>query len=137
MSKPTEIFAVNTYSYTLEWSALDCVNHLAGLGYRGAELMLYPGHLWPADMDQAARREFKALCNDCGVKLISTNAPNIDINVAAATKEMRNYSLGILESFAVGVISSTYRDVITFVVLIIVLLIRPLGLLGARIVQKV
>src|SRR5262249_19706307 len=40
-------------------------------------------------------------------------------------------------SFAIGFISATYRDVITFIVLVLVLLIRPLGLLGARIAQKV
>jgi L-ribulose-5-phosphate 3-epimerase len=99
MTKATETFAVNSYSYTLEWSALDCINHFADLGYRGTELMMYPGHLWPADMDAAARRDFKARCHDRGIKLISTNAPNIDINVAAATKEMRTYSLGMVESF--------------------------------------
>jgi branched-chain amino acid transport system permease protein len=45
--------------------------------------------------------------------------------------------LGLLETFAVGFVSATYRDAIAFVVLVIVLLIRPLGLLGARIAKKV
>jgi branched-chain amino acid transport system permease protein len=47
------------------------------------------------------------------------------------------FLLGLLETFAVGFVSSTYRDTIAFVVLVIVLLIRPLGLLGARIAKKV
>lgn len=47
------------------------------------------------------------------------------------------FLLGFAESFAVGFVSSTYKDVIAFVVLIIILLIRPRGLLGARIAQKV
>lgn len=47
------------------------------------------------------------------------------------------FLLGLTESFAVGFISPTYRDVIAFVVLVIVLLVRPRGLLGARIPQKV
>jgi branched-chain amino acid transport system permease protein len=47
------------------------------------------------------------------------------------------FVLGLLETFAVGFISSTYKDSVAFVVLVIVLLIRPLGLLGARIAQKV
>lgn len=38
--------------------------------------------------------------------------------------------LGITESIAAGFISSGYKDVIAFVVMIIVLLIRPQGLLG-------
>ena len=99
MSKATDTFAVNSYSYALEWSALDFIDHLADQGYRGAELMIYTGLLWPDGLAKAARRAFKATCRDRGVKLISTNAPNIDINVAAATKEMRAYSLGLLEKF--------------------------------------
>jgi branched-chain amino acid transport system permease protein len=47
------------------------------------------------------------------------------------------FLLGLVESFAVGFISPTYKDVIAFVVLIIVLLVRPKGLLGVRIAQKV
>lgn len=47
------------------------------------------------------------------------------------------FLLGMVESFAVGYISSTYKDAIAFVVLVIVLLIRPRGLLGARISNKV
>lgn len=47
------------------------------------------------------------------------------------------FILGMAESFAVGFISSTYKDIIAFIVLIIVLLLRPGGLLGARISQKV
>jgi branched-chain amino acid transport system permease protein len=47
------------------------------------------------------------------------------------------FLLGLVESFAVGFISPTYKDVIAFVVLVIVLLIRPRGLLGVRIAQKV
>jgi branched-chain amino acid transport system permease protein len=47
------------------------------------------------------------------------------------------FILGLLETFAVGFISSTYKDSIAFVVLVLVLLIRPLGLLGARLAPKV
>lgn len=45
--------------------------------------------------------------------------------------------LGLVETFATGFISGTYRDAITFVVLVLVLLIRPGGLLGIRMPQKV
>jgi branched-chain amino acid transport system permease protein len=47
------------------------------------------------------------------------------------------FILGLTEAFAVGFVSSTYKDVIAFVVLVVVLLLRPRGLLGARIPQKV
>jgi branched-chain amino acid transport system permease protein len=45
--------------------------------------------------------------------------------------------LGLAESLAGGFISTTYKDLIAFVVLVLVLLVRPTGLLGARILQKV
>jgi len=45
--------------------------------------------------------------------------------------------LGLAESLAVGFVSPTYKDLIAFAVLILVLLIRPTGLLGARVQQKV
>ncbi len=40
--------------------------------------------------------------------------------------------LGMVEVFAVGYVSSAFRDIIAFSVLIVVLLIRPSGILGGR-----
>jgi len=40
--------------------------------------------------------------------------------------------LGLLESFAAGFISSGYKDAVAFVVLLLVLFVRPAGLLGWR-----
>jgi branched-chain amino acid transport system permease protein len=39
-------------------------------------------------------------------------------------------SLGLLESLSAGYLSSAYKDVTAFVVLLLVLFIRPKGLLG-------
>ena len=40
--------------------------------------------------------------------------------------------LGVSEAMAAGFISSAYKDVIAFMVMIVVLLFRPEGLLGKR-----
>ncbi|MDI6738843.1 MAG: branched-chain amino acid ABC transporter permease [Candidatus Edwardsbacteria bacterium] len=40
--------------------------------------------------------------------------------------------LGLAESFGAGYLSSQYKDVYAFVILIIVLLVRPQGILGSR-----
>lgn len=89
-------FAVNTYAYTRSHSAKDCLAHLATRGYTDFELMIYPGHLWPAAMDAAARRDLRAFIEGSDLRLITLNMPNIDINIAAAADGMRRYSLGLL-----------------------------------------
>ena len=40
--------------------------------------------------------------------------------------------LGVLEAFGTGYVSSAYKDAIAFVVLLVVLLVRPEGILGVR-----
>ncbi|MDT8443216.1 MAG: branched-chain amino acid ABC transporter permease LivH [Desulfuromonadales bacterium] len=45
--------------------------------------------------------------------------------------------LGLAESFAAGYISSAYEDVFAFGVLVLILILRPSGLLGKAIKQKV
>jgi branched-chain amino acid transport system permease protein len=47
------------------------------------------------------------------------------------------YLLGILETLAAGYISAEWKDVVAFGILILVLVFRPTGLLGERVVEKV
>jgi branched-chain amino acid transport system permease protein len=47
------------------------------------------------------------------------------------------FILGWTESFATGYISSDYEDVFAFVLLVLILIVRPSGLLGRSTVQKV
>lgn len=47
------------------------------------------------------------------------------------------FMLGIIESLASGFLSHAYRDVIAFIVLILVLIFRPGGLLGEAVTEKV
>ncbi|MEK6704639.1 MAG: branched-chain amino acid ABC transporter permease, partial [Bdellovibrionota bacterium] len=46
-------------------------------------------------------------------------------------------TLGLAEEFLVGYVSSTYRDALAFAVLILILLIKPTGLFGAKRAEKV
>jgi len=91
-------FAVNTYSYIFSGSAADTVTRLADQGYGGVELMFFPGHLWPADLDASALRGLRQLCEQ-RLRLVAVNMPNIDMNVAAAVDEMREYTLKLLVQF--------------------------------------
>lgn len=45
--------------------------------------------------------------------------------------------IGTVETFVAGYISSTYRDAIAFAILILILLIKPSGLLGKKDIEKV
>src|ERR1700744_1891091 len=85
-------FGVNTYSYSQRWTAEDCVRSLADQGYASVELMMYPGHLWPAEADAARRRSLRRLWETSGLRLITINSPNIDLNIAAACREMREHT---------------------------------------------
>jgi sugar phosphate isomerase/epimerase len=91
-------FGVNTYSYIFGGSAADTVARLADQGYGGVELMFFPGHLWPAQLDASGLRALRRLC-EARLRLVSVNMPNVDINVAAAAEEMRDYTLDLLVKF--------------------------------------
>ncbi|HLW47839.1 MAG TPA: branched-chain amino acid ABC transporter permease [bacterium] len=46
------------------------------------------------------------------------------------------FLLGVLESLAAGYYSSRWKDVVAFAVLIFILVVRPRGLLGERVVER-
>ncbi len=98
MLPATAAFACNTYAYTLSHTAEDCLSRLAGQGFSEFELMMYPGHLWPPETIAASRRSLRQLIEARRWRIVSLNMPNIDMNIAGASIEMRRYTLDLLES---------------------------------------
>ncbi len=96
MNRNPQSFACNTYSYTISYSAEACLTHLVGLGFSEFELMMYPGHLWPPDVDSAQRISLRRLIESRDLRIVTLNMPNIDMNIAGASKEMRRYTLDLL-----------------------------------------
>ena len=92
----TAAFGCNTYSYMRSHSAGACLALLADLGFQEFELMVHPGHLWPAELSSDQRRAIRRGMEQRGLRLTALNMPNIDINVAGAAPEMRAYSLDLL-----------------------------------------
>jgi L-ribulose-5-phosphate 3-epimerase len=90
------MFGCNTYSYMRSHSAEACLARLADFGFQEFELMVHPGHLWPADLSAEQRRVIRRAIEQRGLQLTTLNMPNIDINVAGAAAEMRAYSLNLL-----------------------------------------
>lgn len=97
MPPVTATFTCNTYAYTLSHKAEDCLTRLAGLGFAEFELMMYPGHLWPPDTSAASRRRLRQLVDAQELRVVTLNMPNIDMNIAAASAEMRSHTLSLLE----------------------------------------
>jgi len=91
-------FALNTYSHTLLGPIAEQLPGFAQDGFRELELMMYPGHLWPPTMDAVARAALRRELDALGLAVRTLNQPNVDINIAAASPEMRRYSLDILRS---------------------------------------
>lgn len=87
-------FAINTYSYTQSMSAADCLRHLVDKGVTAFELMFYPGHVWISD-DPSKLKEIRDIIDNNNLDLISMNSPNIDLNITAATEEMRALSIDL------------------------------------------
>ena len=89
-------FGCNTYSYMRSQAAERCLINLSELGFREFELMVHPGHLWPAELSGEQRAGLRRLMEERDLQLVSLNMPNIDINVAGAAAEMRAYSLNLI-----------------------------------------
>jgi len=90
------MFGCNTYGYMLSQSAAVCLARLADHGFQEFELMVHPGHLWPAELSPEQRGDIRGLFDRRGLQLTTVNLPNIDINIASTTPEMRAYSLDLL-----------------------------------------
>jgi sugar phosphate isomerase/epimerase len=88
-------FGCNTYSYVHAYTAAQCVERLADQGFVDFEIMVYPAHLWASDT--GGLRALKSVVQSRGLRIVTLNMPNIDINIAAAAEEMRAYSLALLE----------------------------------------
>jgi sugar phosphate isomerase/epimerase len=89
-------FGINTYSFTRDLHARDCLQQLATAGYRRFEVMLIPGHFWPTLDGVAGRREIESLVARNGLEILTLNQPNLDVNLASAVPEMRQHSCTVI-----------------------------------------
>jgi sugar phosphate isomerase/epimerase len=92
-STTSPAFGINSYAYTFSHTAERFLAELSGRGYRSFELMIYPGHLWPKTMAAAERSALRRHAERLGARIFSINMPNIDVNIAAASPDVRALSL--------------------------------------------
>ena len=96
MNASVSSFGCNTYAYMMSESAETTMARLADVGFREFELMIYPGHIWPAELPADKRRALRGLIERRKLELTALNLPNIDINIASTVPEMRRYSVDLL-----------------------------------------
>lgn len=92
------LFGCNTYAYMMTHDAEACLAQVADLGFVEFEFMVHPGHLWPAEMTAGKRAALRRALDQRGLQLTTINLPNIDINIASTTPEMRAYTFDLLEA---------------------------------------
>jgi sugar phosphate isomerase/epimerase len=64
-------FSTNAY---MRFSIEDAVGRLAGVGYRGVELMADVPHAWPAGLLSEAKRRIREALDRCGLAISNINA---------------------------------------------------------------
>jgi len=89
-------YGINTYSFTRDLHARDCLRQLADVGYRRFELMLIPGHFWPTLDGVEGRRQIESLLVRTSLEILTLNQPNLDVNLASAVPEMRQQSCAVV-----------------------------------------
>ena len=85
---------INTYSYIWSMTAVECVRHLTGMGFRHFELMINPPHL-SLDESPANRRELKVVMNGAGAEATALNMPSLDHNLASPVTRVREASIAM------------------------------------------
>lgn len=96
MNASVSMFGCNTYAYMMSESAGTTMARLADIGFREFELMVHPGHIWPAELAAAQRRALLSQIEQRRLELTALNLPNIDMNIASTVPEMRRYSTDLL-----------------------------------------
>lgn len=89
-------YTLNTYSFIQSSTVEQNLIELSDKGYDSFELMIYPGYLWPAAMDAASRTSLGRLIDQRNLTITSLNMPNLDLNIVAASPDMRDHTQAAL-----------------------------------------
>lgn len=83
-----------TFSFMWSEPALETMRRIGELGLREFDVIMAPGHLWPDELDRAARREMRQGLAQDGLRVESTNMPALDFNLGSCLAEVRAYAVG-------------------------------------------
>jgi sugar phosphate isomerase/epimerase len=92
----TRQFGASSYAYSLSHTAGEAIERLAALGFPEIEVPAVPGHLWPDELSAADRRGLKMRIADAGVTVTTLTMPSMDINLTAASADVRNQTIAAI-----------------------------------------
>ncbi|MBN9671529.1 sugar phosphate isomerase/epimerase family protein [Roseibium aggregatum] len=93
-----DLFGINTYAFSQSMTGADCLRFLADRGVAQVEQMFFPGHFWVSDTIGQIQ-DYQSVLAQTGIGLTSVNTSNVELNITAASEEMRAASLGLNERF--------------------------------------
>ncbi|MGE3293962.1 MAG: sugar phosphate isomerase/epimerase family protein [Geminicoccaceae bacterium] len=85
--------AASTFPFLYSHSGREALLHLADQGYTAFEMMIFPPHCWPAELNADKRREMRAILDDRGLRITSFCYPLLDNNPNSTDRLMRRYTL--------------------------------------------
>lgn len=89
------ILGASTFSHIYTHTASNAALHLADLGFTNVEMVIFPPHIWPAQLDAAERRDIPLRLKDRGVNIRSFCLPFDDNNLNSLIPEIRSLTLDI------------------------------------------
>ncbi len=89
----TRVLGASTFALAWQETGLDALRRLRGLGLDGFDLILAPGHCWPAELSPAERSGLASTLAAEGIRIDSLNFPALDLNLASCVTEVREYSV--------------------------------------------
>lgn len=89
MNADNRQFGICSYSYIQSCTAMEFLQRLGDMGFVEFELMMYPGHLWPAHVTPPQISALRSLIEKNSFTITTLNMPNLDINLASTNEAMR------------------------------------------------
>ena len=99
----TAAFGASTFPFVWRETALDALRQMHDLGLNDFDVILAPGHCWPAELSTSARSELARTLDEDGIRVDSLNFPALDLNLASPIPEVRRYAVELYgEAIAAG-----------------------------------
>ncbi|NKK72797.1 TIM barrel protein [Rhizobium leguminosarum bv. viciae] len=90
-------FGGNTFSYMWSKTAEESLVELNGLGLNDFDILVSPGHLWPAELSGPDRSQLRRKLEFQGIRIESLNPPALDFNLGSLVDEVRTAAIDLYE----------------------------------------